>query len=103
MVVYTTDGGMAANNTSDPRRCIVPANEKKYGAWVLDDPANDPDSPDFGATDASERSELVRAVAAPWGVPEQQRLCGWACGIDATFPVVLRKYALAQTAARLLI
>jgi prepilin-type N-terminal cleavage/methylation domain-containing protein/prepilin-type processing-associated H-X9-DG protein len=49
MVVYTTDGGMAANDTTDPTRCIVPTCMTKYGAWVLDDVANDPDSPDFGA------------------------------------------------------
>jgi prepilin-type N-terminal cleavage/methylation domain-containing protein/prepilin-type processing-associated H-X9-DG protein len=51
MVVYTTDGGMAAKQTENPLLCIVPICEKKFGAWVLDDPINDPDSPDFGATD----------------------------------------------------
>jgi prepilin-type N-terminal cleavage/methylation domain-containing protein/prepilin-type processing-associated H-X9-DG protein len=48
MVVYTTDGGMNANNTMNPKDCIIPTNEKKYGAWVLDDPSNDPDSPVVG-------------------------------------------------------
>jgi prepilin-type N-terminal cleavage/methylation domain-containing protein/prepilin-type processing-associated H-X9-DG protein len=52
-VVYMTDGGMAANNTTDPRRCVIPTCQRKYGAWVLDDVSNDPDSPDFGATDSS--------------------------------------------------
>jgi prepilin-type N-terminal cleavage/methylation domain-containing protein/prepilin-type processing-associated H-X9-DG protein len=50
MVVYTTDGGMAANDTADPNLCVAPACMRKFGAWVLDDPANDSDSPDFGAT-----------------------------------------------------
>jgi prepilin-type N-terminal cleavage/methylation domain-containing protein/prepilin-type processing-associated H-X9-DG protein len=50
MVVYTTDGGMAAIATTDPMRCIVPTCVIKYGAWVLDDPTRDTDSPDAGAT-----------------------------------------------------
>jgi prepilin-type N-terminal cleavage/methylation domain-containing protein len=49
MVVYTTDAGMAANVTTDPNSCIVPGCMMKFGAWVLDDPTNDGDSPDFGA------------------------------------------------------
>ncbi len=49
-VVYMTDGGMAANNTPQPANCITPNSEKKFGAWVLDDPGNDdPVSPDAGA------------------------------------------------------
>ncbi len=50
MVVYVTDSGMMANPTANPNLCIVPGNEMKYGAWVLDDPANDSDSPAFGMT-----------------------------------------------------
>jgi prepilin-type N-terminal cleavage/methylation domain-containing protein/prepilin-type processing-associated H-X9-DG protein len=48
-VVYITDGGMAANATANPNQCIVPTCERKYGGWVLEDPSNDPDSPDVGA------------------------------------------------------
>ncbi len=48
MVVYDTDGGMTANATANPNQCIVPKNEKKYGAWVLDDASRDPDSPAVG-------------------------------------------------------
>jgi prepilin-type N-terminal cleavage/methylation domain-containing protein/prepilin-type processing-associated H-X9-DG protein len=50
MVVYTTDSGMAANDTTDPTKCVVPTCMAKYGAWVLDDVESDPDSPDFGST-----------------------------------------------------
>jgi len=50
MVVYTTDGGMAANATTNAAKCIVPTCMAKYGAWVLDDVESDPDSPDAGAT-----------------------------------------------------
>jgi len=50
MVVYTTDSGMAANDTTDPAKCILPTCMAKYGAWVLDDVESDPDSPDFGST-----------------------------------------------------
>ena len=51
-VVYTTDSGMAANNTSNPAKCITPACMIKYGAWLFDDPGNDdPISPDPGAAD----------------------------------------------------
>jgi hypothetical protein len=51
-VVYLTDGGMCANNTIDPNRCITPENERKYGAWIVDDPGNDDAaSPDGGAPD----------------------------------------------------
>jgi prepilin-type N-terminal cleavage/methylation domain-containing protein/prepilin-type processing-associated H-X9-DG protein len=53
-VVYLTDGGMNANNTFDPNKCITPACLIKTGAWLFDDPANDdPDSPDGGATSSS--------------------------------------------------
>jgi prepilin-type N-terminal cleavage/methylation domain-containing protein/prepilin-type processing-associated H-X9-DG protein len=52
-VVYITDGGMAAINTTDPRRCITSICEKKYGAWVLDDVASDPDSPDDSAVSST--------------------------------------------------
>jgi prepilin-type N-terminal cleavage/methylation domain-containing protein/prepilin-type processing-associated H-X9-DG protein len=52
-VVYTTDGGMQANPNTNPNTCIVPTCEKKYGGWVLEDPVNDPDSPDVGATSSS--------------------------------------------------
>jgi prepilin-type processing-associated H-X9-DG protein len=52
-VIYYMDGGMAANQTTKPNLCFVPTCEKKYGGSVLDDPANDPVSPDFGATDSS--------------------------------------------------
>jgi prepilin-type N-terminal cleavage/methylation domain-containing protein/prepilin-type processing-associated H-X9-DG protein len=54
MVVYTTDSGMAANDTTDPTRCIVPSCMVKYGAWVLDDVANDPDSPDFASASSTD-------------------------------------------------
>jgi prepilin-type N-terminal cleavage/methylation domain-containing protein/prepilin-type processing-associated H-X9-DG protein len=49
-VVYMTDSGMAANDTTVPTQCIVPSCMVKYGAWVLDDVVNDADSPDAGAT-----------------------------------------------------
>jgi prepilin-type N-terminal cleavage/methylation domain-containing protein/prepilin-type processing-associated H-X9-DG protein len=49
-VVYFTDSGMAANVTTNPNLCVVPNCGRKYGAWVLDDVLNDPDSPDFGST-----------------------------------------------------
>jgi prepilin-type N-terminal cleavage/methylation domain-containing protein/prepilin-type processing-associated H-X9-DG protein len=49
-VVYFTDGGMAPISTTQPLKCITPACERKFGGWVLDDPANDSDSPDFAAT-----------------------------------------------------
>jgi prepilin-type N-terminal cleavage/methylation domain-containing protein/prepilin-type processing-associated H-X9-DG protein len=49
-VVYMTDGGMAAINTTDPMKCVVPTCMIKYGSWVLDDVANDADSPALGAT-----------------------------------------------------
>jgi len=49
-VVYTTDSGMQANPTDNPNLCIAPAYERKYGGWVLEDPVNDPDSPDVSAT-----------------------------------------------------
>jgi prepilin-type processing-associated H-X9-DG protein len=52
MVVYTTDGGMAANNTTNANLCIVPTCEVKPGAWVLDDPVSDFDSPDNGVSDS---------------------------------------------------
>jgi prepilin-type N-terminal cleavage/methylation domain-containing protein/prepilin-type processing-associated H-X9-DG protein len=53
-VVYLTDGGMNANDTFDPNKCITPACLIKTGAWLFDDPANnDPDSPDAGATSSS--------------------------------------------------
>jgi prepilin-type N-terminal cleavage/methylation domain-containing protein/prepilin-type processing-associated H-X9-DG protein len=52
-VVYMTDGGMCANPTDSPLQCITPSCEKKFGGWVLDDPLNDSDSPDFGATTSS--------------------------------------------------
>jgi prepilin-type N-terminal cleavage/methylation domain-containing protein/prepilin-type processing-associated H-X9-DG protein len=53
MVVYFTDAGMTANNTVNPNECILPTNEKKYGAWVLDDPDNDPDDPIIGVPSMS--------------------------------------------------
>ncbi len=50
--VYLTDSGMAANNTTDPNRCITPVCMMKFGAWLFDDPGNgDPVSPDPGADD----------------------------------------------------
>jgi prepilin-type processing-associated H-X9-DG protein len=52
MVVYTTDGGMRTVNTTNGNLCIVLTNEKKYGAWVLDDPSQDPDSPAVGDTES---------------------------------------------------
>jgi prepilin-type N-terminal cleavage/methylation domain-containing protein/prepilin-type processing-associated H-X9-DG protein len=52
-VVYTTDGGMAANATTNPNTCIVPTCEKKYGGWVLEDPVKDADSPDVSATSST--------------------------------------------------
>jgi prepilin-type N-terminal cleavage/methylation domain-containing protein/prepilin-type processing-associated H-X9-DG protein len=53
-VVYTTDGGMQATPTGNPNLCIVPTSERKYGGWVLDDPVNDPDSPDVSAVTSSD-------------------------------------------------
>jgi hypothetical protein len=51
-VVYMTDSGMAANNTTNPNKCITPGCMIKYGAWLFDDPGNDdPISPDPGAPD----------------------------------------------------
>jgi prepilin-type N-terminal cleavage/methylation domain-containing protein/prepilin-type processing-associated H-X9-DG protein len=48
--VYMTDGGVAANNTTNPNLCITPACMLKSGAWL--DPGNDdPVSPDPGADD----------------------------------------------------
>jgi hypothetical protein len=35
MVVYTTESGMAANDTTDSTLCIVPTCMIKYGAWVF--------------------------------------------------------------------
>jgi prepilin-type N-terminal cleavage/methylation domain-containing protein/prepilin-type processing-associated H-X9-DG protein len=50
--VYTTDSGMAANNTTDPNKCITPACMLKFGAWLFDDPgSDDPISPDPDASD----------------------------------------------------
>jgi prepilin-type N-terminal cleavage/methylation domain-containing protein/prepilin-type processing-associated H-X9-DG protein len=50
--VYTTDGGMAANHTTNPNTCITPACMIKYGAWLFDDPGDDdPISPDPDAPD----------------------------------------------------
>ncbi len=51
-VVYTTDAGMRTVNTTNANLCIVPTNEKKYGASVLDDPSQDPDSPAIGDTES---------------------------------------------------
>jgi prepilin-type processing-associated H-X9-DG protein len=48
MVVYITDGGMKANESPNPNTCIARTNEKKYGAWVLDDPGENADSPGTG-------------------------------------------------------
>ncbi len=50
--VYMTDGGMAANDSADPMKCITPACMMKFGAWLFDDPGNDdPISPDPDAAD----------------------------------------------------
>ena len=51
-IVYTTDGGMQANETRNPQLCILPGNLRKYGGWVMDDPVTDPDSPDIPAVDS---------------------------------------------------
>jgi len=53
-VVYTTDGGMAPYETRNPDQCIIPTCEVKYGGWVLDDPVNDPDSPDVSGVTSLE-------------------------------------------------
>jgi prepilin-type N-terminal cleavage/methylation domain-containing protein/prepilin-type processing-associated H-X9-DG protein len=39
-VVYSTDSGMAPNDTTNPLKCITPACKIKCGSWVFDDPGN---------------------------------------------------------------
>jgi hypothetical protein len=93
MVVYITDSGMRTVNTTNGNLCIAPTNEQKYGAWILDDPSQDADSP--APPMATPSRWMIRIGAASFHATGTSRV--------TTAAMVLRRHTLVETNVRLLI